>query len=292
MHAPTDPRTRTLNSFAADPPPDPLVMAAPAEPGGPAVLAIRPHAGDAPLPRRRRARPPDDDLRHALPLPVTFDLLGELRRRMPLPVAETLFSIFDELICRTVLHDAGEPDGSLARRVEGWVRLYARLRREWVDMAHEAVGDEGMTPLRVVALAHARAGALRSRVSEGTRRDLEAALGDAGRALSAFAVLQRTGPTPDLARLRVLSTRFDLCVATALLAETDPLFVGASLASPLLCAEARVAATRIRDLVEPGRAAGRAPGRATARATRRPRAPRAAVTPAGRGAAPAPDGAS
>lgn len=240
------------------------------------------------------------DRRHALPLPLCWQLFGELRRRMPPPHPEILFSIFEEAMFRTVAQDhfdrsgdeapvawvgttrtdargrvrtrmrAIPPARGVAHAVERWVRTWRANRIEWIDAAHEAVGDAGMTPLRVEAFAVLR-GAARSRhVSAAVRSDLEAALADASPVLSAFPLALRAGRALDLRRIRILSTRFDVCVATALLAETEPICEGAGLATPYLCAEARIAASRLRRLVEGGPARRRA---AVSRGTARGEAP-------------------
>lgn len=198
---------------------------------------------------------PAPDRLHAVPLPITWDLLGGLRRRLPPPLADTLSSIFDETVSRTILHarrtdgpDEGPPLGRL-------IRNFAPLRREWLDVAREAVGDAGITPLRVEALALARGVVARIRPDAPARDDLEWALGDMGPILSQFGVAVRHGRRLDLSALRGLATRFDWCVTAALLAETDGSFAGLSRLAPLLGAEARSAASSMRQLIDPEHAA-------------------------------------
>lgn len=240
--------------------------------GGPRRRGVAARCG---VERARATAARDErDARMALPMPLTFDLFGELGRRVPVPLAMTLFSIFDETVCRTVLADSCRPMADVNACVERWIRTYGKLRREWIAVAHEAVGDAGLTPLRVEALALARAVSLRSRVSEGAQRDLGLALGEIGPCLSAFAAARRAGRALDLEFLRKQSTRFDLCVAAALLCESELLFTRASFATPVLCAEARIAASRLREAIVPaavaepagaGGARGTARGGASAR---------------------------
>jgi len=196
------------------------------------------------------AAPPPARL-HDLPMPITWDLFGSLRRHVPPPLSDTLFSIFDLAVCRTMLHEELPEDGRPQRAVERWIRGFAPCRREWLEVAHEAVGDAGLTPLRVEALALARGMALRVRWDTATRTDIEFVLGEEGRILSEYGVAVRQGRPLDHRRLRILSTRLDYCVTAALLAETDGCFGGLRTATPLLCAEARIAAAELRRIVAP-----------------------------------------
>lgn len=213
---------------------------------------------------------------HDLPIPVTWDLFGSLRRQVPPPLAMTLASIFDEAVCRTMLDAAllddvvvvdgrtGEPTapGCAARGFERRFREFAGLRREWVGVAHEAVGDTGMTRLRVEALALARCAAAETKFDAATRTDVECVLADLGPILSAYGLVVREGRVLDHARLRVLSSRIDYCVAALLVAHTDASFGLLRRTSPLLGAEARIAVARLRTEItgrvpEPLRRAGR-----------------------------------
>lgn len=191
-----------------------------------------------------------NDRLHAVPLPITWELLGALRRQVPPPLADTLSSIFDEAVSRTMLHarplDEPDPDRALGRLI----RTYSSLRREWLDVAHEAVGDEGITPLRVEALAIARGAVARFRPGAPARDDLESALGDVGPILSRFGAAARVGRSLDKAALRGLATRFDWCVTASLLGETSRSFCALSVVTPLLCAEARTAAAEMRRLID------------------------------------------
>lgn len=240
--------------------------------------SVRPPAARNATVRDASAR----DRRHALPIPLCWPLFGALRRRFPPPVSETLSSIFEEALLRTVMWKRFDPVGSgegpsyegtttidaqgrvrtrtrevrppmergIVRAVESWVRTYATLRREWIDVAYEAVGDAGFTPLRVEALASARSSMHLPRVSPAVRNDLETALADVGPVLAGFPLAQRCGREPDLQRMRILSTRLDFCIAAALLAEVEGEHEAASFATPYLCAEARIAASRLRRMVE------------------------------------------
>jgi hypothetical protein len=119
-------------------------------------------------------------------------------------------------------------------------------------VAHDAVGCAGITPLRVEALALARGAAVRERWDRAVRADLETALGDAGRVLSGYGLFVRGRPSLDHRRLRRLSTRFDFCVAAALVAETEIGLAGLRAATPLLCAQARLAIAELRHMVDSG----------------------------------------
>ncbi|MCE9634774.1 MAG: hypothetical protein K8T90_03625 [Planctomycetes bacterium] len=205
---------------------------------------------------------------HDLPVPVTWDLFGALRRQVQPPLAMTLVSIFDEAVCRTMLDDvllqdviamdalspAAPLDGRAARGFERRFREFAQLRREWIGVAHEAVGDTGMTRLRVEALALARAAAFDTPFDAATRADVESVLADLGPILSAYGLAGRTGHVLDHTRLRILSSRIDYCLAALLLAHSDASFGALRRCSQLLCAEARVAVTRLRSEI-----AGRVP---------------------------------
>lgn len=211
----------------------------------------------------------DTDRLHDLPLPVTWDLLGDLRRRVPLPLSGTLLAIHEETLFRTMLHESLPDDGRPQDAVERWIRTFGKLRREWLDVAHEAVGDAGITPLRVEAIATTRTAVLRLRHGSAARADLIAALAETGPILSGWSAAVRSGRALDGPAMRRASTRFDYCVVASLLAESGALCAGLTLATPILCSEARIAAVQLRALigaqsVEPRRrtppaAAGTAP---------------------------------
>jgi hypothetical protein len=212
------------------------------------------------------------DRLHELPLPVTWELLGTMRRTVPPPLCDTLASIYDETVCRTVLCQALPLDGRPQRAVETWIRQFAPLRREWLEVAHEGVGDAGITPLRVEAIGVVRSALHRLRTVSPVRRDLEFALAAAGPILSAYAAARRARRPLDGVVLRRLSTRFDYCVMAALYGEMRAFGDELVFACPLLCSEARIAAAKLLRSIE----APAAPGRraAAAGAGRRSDVPR------------------